>query len=60
MPVMTTIQINIPYSMLLQRIDFVMEHRLHPEIYFSAEDLDAYQKGEGKELAEALQRSGLE
>ena len=57
---MTTIQINIPYSMLLQRIGFIMEHRLHPEIYFSAEDLDAYQKDEGKELAETLQRNGLE
>src|SRR4030042_2137835 len=57
---MTTIQINIPYSMLIQRIDFVMEHRLHTEIYFSAEDLDAYQKEEGKDLAETLQRSGLE
>src|SRR4030042_4956670 len=57
---MTPIQINIPYSMLIQRIDFVMEHRLHPEIYFSAEDLDAYQKKEGKELAETLQRNGLE
>lgn len=57
---MTTIHINIPYSMLLQRIDFVMEHHLHPEIYFSAEDLDACNDKEAKQLAETLQRSGLE
>jgi sugar phosphate isomerase/epimerase len=57
---MTTIQINIPYSMLLQRIDFVMEHRLHPEIYFDAEDLDTCNDKEVKQLAETLQRNGLE
>lgn len=57
---MTPIQINIPYSMLLQKIDFVLNHRLFPEIYFSADDLDAYQAEEGRELAQALQRNGLE
>jgi sugar phosphate isomerase/epimerase len=57
---MTPVQINIPYSMLLKKIDFVMKHRFFPEIYFSAEDLDAYQKEEGQELAQTLQRNGLE
>ncbi len=57
---MTPVQINIPYSMLLQKIDFVVQHRLFPEIYFSADDLDAYQKEEGQALAQSLQRHGLE
>ena len=31
---MTVIHINVPYSMLLQRIDFAIKNRIHPEIYF--------------------------
>ncbi len=57
---MIPVQINIPYSMLLQQIDFVIKHRLYPEIYFSSDDLDAYRQEEGKELAATLQRNGLE
>lgn len=57
---MTPVQINIPYSMLLDKIDFVTKHHLFPEIYFSSDDLDAYRKEEGKELAQTLQRHGLE
>ena len=57
---MTVIHINVPYSMLLQRIDFAIEHRIHPEIYFSAEDLDACKEKEAKELAEILHRNELE
>jgi sugar phosphate isomerase/epimerase len=56
---MTTIHINVPYSMLLQRIDFVLEHRLHPEIYFSGEDLDACNEREAKQLAETLHQKAL-
>lgn len=57
---MIPVQVNIPYSMLLGQIDFVMKHRLNPEIYFSADDIDAYRTEEGKELAQTLQRNGLE
>ncbi len=57
---MIPVQINIPYPMLLEKMDFVLQHRLFPEIYFSADDLDAYSKEEGKELAETLHRNGLE
>lgn len=57
---MIPVQVNIPYAMLLQQMDFVMKHRLNPEIYFSADDLDAYRNEEGKELAKTLQRNGLE
>ena len=57
---MTIIHINVPYSMLLQRIDFVLQNRIHPEIYFSAEDLDAYHEKDVKHLAETLQGNALE
>jgi len=57
---MTVIHINVPYSVLLQRIDFVLHNRIHPEIYFSAEDLDATHEKDVKYLAKALQKHALE
>jgi sugar phosphate isomerase/epimerase len=56
---MATIHVNVPYSMLLQRIDFAIKNRINPEIYFSAEDLDACQEKEAKQLAEILHQNGL-
>ena len=57
---MPLIHVNVPYPMLLQRIDFVLRNRIHPEIYFSAEDLDAYEEKEMEHLAETLRENGLE
>jgi sugar phosphate isomerase/epimerase len=57
---MAIIHINVPYSMLLQRIDFAIENRINPEIYFSAEDLDAFQEKDAKQLAETLHQNGLQ
>ena len=57
---MAAIHINVPYSMLLQRIDFAIKNRIHPEIYFSAEDLDSCQEKDVKQLAETLRGNGLE
>ncbi len=57
---MSHVHINVPYSMLLQRIDFAIKNRIHPEIYFSAEDLDACQERDAKALAEKLHQSGLD
>jgi len=57
---MTIIHINVPYSMLLQRIDFAIKNRINPEIYFSAEDLDACQEKDVRQLAEILHRNELE
>jgi len=57
---MLSIHINVPYSMLLRRIGFVIGHRFHPEIYFSGEDLDACDETEAKGLAETLHQKGLE
>lgn len=57
---MSLIHINVPYSMLCKRIDFALKNRIHPEIYFSAEDLDAFQEKEAGKLAETLRENGLE
>ena len=57
---MTVIHVNVPYSMLLQRIDFVIEKRIHPEIYFSAEDLDACHERDVEHLSKTLQKNRLE
>ena len=57
---MTLIHINVPYSMLLQRIDFAIENRIHPEIYYSAEDLDHYHEKDVIQLADTLHRNELE
>jgi len=57
---MTVIHVNVPYAMLLQRIDFVIENRIHPEIYFSADDLDACREKEVQQLSETLRENRLE
>jgi sugar phosphate isomerase/epimerase len=57
---MTAIHVNVPYSMLLQRIDFAIKNRINPEIYFSAEDLDTCHEKEAKQLAQTLHRNGLQ
>jgi sugar phosphate isomerase/epimerase len=46
--------------MLLQRIDFALQNRIHPEVYFSAEDLDGCHEKDVKHLAETLQQNGME
>jgi sugar phosphate isomerase/epimerase len=57
---MTVIHINVPYSMLLRRIEFAIKNRIHPEIYFSADDLDAYNEKDVQQLSERFQESQLE
>jgi len=56
---MTIIHVNVPYSLLRSRIDFAVKNRIHPEIYFSGEDLDICQEKDVKDLAEILQRNEL-
>jgi len=53
------IHINVPYPMLLERIDFVIRYRFHPEIYFSGADLDDSNSTEVKQLAETLHEKSL-
>ncbi|HUL23324.1 MAG TPA: sugar phosphate isomerase/epimerase family protein [Thermodesulfobacteriota bacterium] len=59
-PTMTVIHTNVPYSMLLHRIDFAVQNQIHPEIYFSAEDLDACDEEDLQRLSSTLQRNQLE
>jgi len=46
--------------MLHDRIDFAVANRIHPEIYFSGDDLDASHEKDLRGLAAALQENGLE
>ncbi len=57
---MTIIHVNVPYRMLLQRINFAIRNRIYPEIYFSSEDLDTYQEKEVRLLSETLLKNQLE
>ncbi len=57
---MVPIQVNVPYALLLERVDEVVKHRIHPEIYVNAEDLDHYRVEDVDRLADALHRNGLE
>lgn len=57
---MIPVQINIPYSLLLERVDFVIQHRFFPEIYFCADELDGFRKKEAQDLIQTLQHHGLE
>lgn len=57
---MTVIHINVPYSMLLGRIDFAIKNRINPEIYFSADDLDTCQEEDVRYLSETLLENQLE
>ena len=57
---MTVSHINVPYAMLLHRIDFAIKNRIHPEIYFSSEDLDACQEKDIQHLSEVLGENQLE
>ena len=57
---MPPIHVNVPYPMLLHRTDFALKNRIHPEIYFSAEDLDACEEKDVKHLAEILRQNELE
>ncbi|HUL38325.1 MAG TPA: sugar phosphate isomerase/epimerase family protein, partial [Thermodesulfobacteriota bacterium] len=57
---MTIIHINVPYSMLLHRIDFAIENRINPEIYFSSDDLDTCHEKDVQHLSKMLQENQLE
>jgi sugar phosphate isomerase/epimerase len=46
--------------MLLRRIDFAIKNKIHPEIYFNAEDLDACREEDVQRLSKTLQENRLE
>jgi len=57
---MVVIHTNVPYSMLVQRTDFALKNNIHPEIYFSSEELDASDERDVKHLADTLKEKSLE
>jgi sugar phosphate isomerase/epimerase len=57
---MSHVHVNVPYPMLLDRLDFLIGNHIHPEIYFSGETLDTCSEEDVRVLAEKLDRSGLE
>lgn len=50
------IQVNIPYKMLLEKLDFVLERGLNPEIYFNGETLDSYREEDLLKIHSALKQ----
>lgn len=57
---MTLVHVNVPYPMLRRQIGLVFEKRIHPEIYFSGEDLDTCREEDVEDLAARLRGKGLE
>jgi sugar phosphate isomerase/epimerase len=57
---MPLVHVNVPYPMLLQRIDACIENRIAPEVFFSGEDLDTCCERDVRRLSEKLQHHGLE
>ena len=54
-----SIQVNVPYKMLLANLDFILEKGINPEIYFNGEALDTCQRNDLIELKTALHKKGL-
>ena len=55
----TQVFINVPYDMLMARLDFAIQNRLHPEIYFDGEALDTASQGDIERLAKTLFREEI-
>ncbi|MCK5513169.1 MAG: sugar phosphate isomerase/epimerase [Deltaproteobacteria bacterium] len=55
-----TIQANVPYKMLLEKLDFILENELNPEIYFDGDALDTYREKDLLRIRTALKQKGLE
>ena len=56
----TQIFINVPYEMLLDRLDFAIQERLFPEIYFDGNALDNARQADINHLATALSENNID
>lgn len=54
------VQVNVPYPMLLDRIDFVTAKGIHPEIYLSGRDLDRCLEEDLERIGRHLREKNLE
>jgi sugar phosphate isomerase/epimerase len=48
------IHVNVPYSMLLKNLDFILEKELNPEIYFDGEAIDTFKENDAHSIKRAL------
>lgn len=48
------IHVNIPYSMLLKNLDFILERGINPEIYFDGEAIDTFRENDARIIKRAL------
>ena len=53
------IQVNIPYSMLLKNLDFILERKINPEIYFDGEAIDTFNENDAQSITRALSSKEL-
>ena len=53
------IHVNVPYRMLSENLEFILEKGLNPEIYFNGEALDSYREADLRTIQRALHERGL-
>ena len=53
------IHVNVPYKLLLEQLDFILERGLNPEIYFNGEALDTYREDDVRTIYTSLKKRGL-
>jgi sugar phosphate isomerase/epimerase len=56
----TQVFINVPYEMLLARLDFAIQNRLLPEIYFDGNALDTARPGDIERLVKTFAEQEIE
>lgn len=54
------IHVHVPYTLLWEHLDFILERKINPEIAFSADSLDTHDKGKLKEIAALFSESGIQ
>lgn len=57
--VLKKVQVNLPFPLLVESLDAVLEIGLQPEIYFSSQTLDHLSLREVKRTSRALSRKGV-
>lgn len=53
------IHVNVPYKLLLDQLEFILERGLNPEIYFNGEALDTYCADDVRTIHNSLKKRGL-
>ena len=59
MPMQHVIHVNVPFRMLSDNLEFILEKALNPEIYFNGEALDSYHEADLRNIQRALHKRGL-